>query len=111
MTNRISMGSIQLPEQGTILVDTNFLIDLLAPTIEEYSQNIGGVGIVDLVLACFLKRYSGLYLLTRNHKDFPTRIFHRSHVFPIEHERDVKTYAFYQYKPKVKQVEIEEAPF
>lgn len=175
MKSLINMGSIALPENSTILLDTNFFIDLfeheskysdffttvesldialvstllvkgefvrtkdrnklfdknilfskivstllkiddqfdglLTSIIEEYSYDIEGVNIIDLFLACFLKRYKRLYLLTRNHKDFPTKIFHRSHVFSIEHEKDVKTYALYQYMPKANKIDIEETPF
>ena len=82
----------------TILPMDVKISELLIPTMEEYGRNIEGVSIVDIVLACFIKRYKGLYLLTRNHKDFPLRIFERSCIFCIEHERDVKTYALYQYR-------------
>jgi len=84
--------------------------ELLVPTLSDYGHDIEGVSIADIILACFIKRYSGLYLLTRNHKDFPTRIFDRSGVFSIEHEKDVKTYALYQYRADNKKLVVEEMP-
>jgi predicted nucleic acid-binding protein len=85
--------------------------ELLVPIMAEYSTDLDGIELTDLFLGAFIKRYPGLYLLTRNHKDFPTRIFTRSHVFSIEHDRDVKTYALYQYKKDKLEVEAEVIPF
>ena len=85
--------------------------ELLVSTMAEYSHDLDGVEMTDLFLGTFIKRYPGLYLLTRNHKDFPTRIFTRSHVFSIEHDRDVKTYALYQYKKSELKIQAEDIPF
>ncbi|MFZ5932558.1 MAG: type II toxin-antitoxin system VapC family toxin [Patescibacteria group bacterium] len=83
---------------GTVLpfdMDTEKqMVDL----IEEYKQYMEGVSIVDLVLGCLLRRYkSRLYLLTRDHGDFPTTIFDRKRIFNINGIRDIKTYAVYSY--------------
>ncbi|KKU78493.1 MAG: hypothetical protein UY06_C0049G0004 [Candidatus Amesbacteria bacterium GW2011_GWA2_47_70] len=96
---------------GTPLPMDKQISELIIPTLEQYAQEIEGVELTDIILGCFLKRYQRLYLLTRNHKDFPTRIFERSHIFSIEHGRDVKTYALYQYRTKEKEVEAEVMPF
>lgn len=66
--------------------------------IEEYKQYMEGVSLVDLILGAFLKRYGNkLFLLTRDHKDFPTNVFDRMHVFNIDGIRDIKTYGVYCY--------------
>ena len=66
--------------------------------IEEYKQYMEVVSVADLILGCLLKRYKrNLYLLTRDHKDFPTTIFERRHVFNIDGIRDIKTYGVYSY--------------
>lgn len=77
---------------------------LIQPTIEEYSKDTDGLELTDIFLACFIKRYKSLYLLTRNHKDFPTRIFTRSNIFSIEDDRDIRTYALYQYKQTASEI-------
>ena len=82
-------------------------INLIQPTIEEYGFDSEGVSVVDFYLACCLKRYKGLYLLTRNHKDFPVRIFSRSYLFSIELPKDIRTYALYSYKTESDEI-IEE---
>jgi len=92
-------------------IDTSLPMDpevmkLIQPTIEEYGKDIDGVSPVDITLACCIKRYHGLYLLTRNHKDFPTKIFSRDYIFSVEHNRDVKTYALYYYMPKSTSITI-----
>jgi len=87
---------------------------LVQPTIETYGQDIEGVSLTDIYLACVIQRYRQVYLLTRDHHDFPTRLFDRTHVFLIELNKEIKTYALYQYrKPEEKKIdaEIEEIPF
>lgn len=78
--------------------------------IEQYKQYMEGIPLTDLMLAACLKRYQGLYLLTRDHHDFPTTIFDRIHVFNIESIRDIKTYGVYTYKSEKKVLE-EKIPF
>ena len=77
------------------------LEDLVLPAIEEYKQYMEGLPLTDLILATYLKRYVGLYLLTRDHADFPTSIFTREYIFNIKDFKE-KIYAIYSYKPKVK---------
>lgn len=87
---------------------------LVQPTIEAYGEDIEKVSITDLFLACTIQRYSKVHLLTRNHSDFPTKLFSRSHIFTVESEKDVKAYALYQYKqPSTSEIktEINEIPF
>lgn len=67
------------------------------PVMEEYKQYMEGLPLTDLVLGACLKRYSGLYLLTRDHTDFPTTVFDRLHIFNIEGIRDIRTYGVYAY--------------
>ncbi len=74
--------------------------DLIDGVIEEYGKDLPGVSAIDLYLAATLKRYKhGLYLLTSNHRDFPTSIFTRIHIEIIEEAKTIKSFAFYQYKP------------
>jgi hypothetical protein len=74
-------------------------VDALVPEIvDEYRQSTEGVSVTDFYLAACLKKYRRLLLLTRNHVDFPTKIFARSYIFPIETERDIRTYALYEYR-------------
>jgi|SRR3989344_2822838 len=82
---------------------------LIIPTIEDYKQYMEGLSLTDLILATCLKRYHNLFLLTRDHTDFPTSIFTREHVFNIEDFKE-KIYAIYSYKPK-KTILEEEIPF
>ncbi|MBI3443201.1 hypothetical protein HY008_00870 [Candidatus Woesebacteria bacterium] len=87
------------------LVGTNLSFDIntekeMVGLIEEYKQYMEGISVVDLILGCFLKKFeSRLYLLTRDHKDFPTSIFKRKYIFNIEGVRDIKTYGVYTYGP------------
>lgn len=98
------------------IVDTILPVDqevqrIVIDLIEDYGRDLDGVSTVDLYLAASLKRYKGLYLLTSNHRDFPTSIFFRSNIVHFELPKTVKVYAFYQYKPKKKKIEIKEVPF
>lgn len=77
---------------------------LVIPTIEEYKQKMEGLPITDLIIATYLKKYRGLYLLTNDHSDFPTSVFERKHIFNIEGFGD-KIYGLYTYKPKEKTFE------
>jgi predicted nucleic acid-binding protein len=85
------------------LVSTILPIDketekLVIGVIEEYKQYMEGLPVTDLVLAALLKKYRKLYLLTRDHKDFPTVIFDRCHIFTVGTLRDVWSYGIYAYK-------------
>lgn len=84
--------------------------DLILGLMIEYREWLEGVPITDLFLGACLKRYHGLGLLTRDHKDFPTTIFTRGEIFHFPSERDIKTYAIYSYLPEKEKVE-EELPF
>lgn len=76
----------------------NETLKLVQPTIEKYGNDMDGMEIVDIYLACVIQRYSTVYLLTRNHSDFPCRLFDRTHIFNIELDKEIRTYALYQYK-------------
>jgi len=90
------------------LLPTDASIHALAQsTIEEYGVDSEGVDPVDLYLACFLKRYKSLFLLTRNHQHFPQRIFTRNHIFNVELAKEIRTYALYQYKPGRLEIEAQ----
>ncbi len=80
-----------LPIDSSVELLTN---DLIA----EYSQDIKGVSPVDLYLGGMIKRYKLLYLLTKNHSDFPERLFTRKALINFELPKAIWTYALYQYK-------------
>lgn len=84
--------------------------ELVIPTIEEYGQKMEGLPLTDLIIAVYLKKYRGLYLLTNDHSDFPTSVFERKHVFNIDDFGD-KIYGLYIYKPKTKTIEEEISTF
>lgn len=103
----------------TTLVENLLPIDqgvykLVQPTIEKYGEDIEKVSLTDIYLACVLQRYSQVLLLTRNHQDFPTKLFSRDYLINIESKKDVKTYGLYQFKkaPRGEIIaQIEEIPF
>jgi predicted nucleic acid-binding protein len=72
---------------------------LIVPTVEEYKQYMENLPLTDLILAAYLKKYKGLYLLTRDHNDFPTTVFKREFVFNME-EFGEKIYGIYSYRPE-----------
>lgn len=82
----------------TLLPLDKDVYSLVQPTIEQYGADIEKVSLTDIYLACVIQRYTKVYLLTRNHQDFPTKLFIRSYIFSVEFSKDVKTYALYQYK-------------
>ncbi len=84
---------------------------LLFDLIDEYGGDLDGVSVTDLYLAASLKRYKNLYLLTRNHLDFPERIFSRELLYNFELPKNVYTYSFYRYKSKKDVLMIEDTPF
>jgi hypothetical protein len=96
---------------STLLPMDKQISELIVPTLEQYGSDLKGVSTVDIILCCFIKRYKGLYLLTANHKDFPTKILERSHTFCIEQSKEIKTYALYQYTTKKLEIEAEDIPF
>ncbi|MEK7163729.1 MAG: PIN domain-containing protein [Patescibacteria group bacterium] len=95
----------------TILPLDNETLRLVQPTIEIYASDMDKVELTDIYLACVIQRHSKVYLLTRNHSDFPCRLFSRSNIFNVGLEKDIKTYALYQYK-KSDTLEVkDEVPF
>lgn len=93
--------------ESTLPIDQE-VIKLIKPTLEKYGQDCDHLSLTDIYLAVFIQRYSKVYLLTRNHADFPTRLFSRKYIFNIESEKDVKAYALYQYKsPEATKIETE----
>lgn len=86
---------------------------LISGVIEEYGDYLTGTSAVDLYLAATLKRYGSLYLLTGNHKDFPTTVFDRFSPVNFPLANAIKTYAFYRYKSQDVKITIEkeDVPF
>lgn len=77
---------------------------LIVPTIEEYKDKMEGLPLTDLIIATYLKKYRGLFLLTNDHADFPVTVFSRDYVFNIS-DFGEKLYAIYTYRPNAKQLE------
>lgn len=64
--------------------------------------------LTDCSIAAYLKTHSdNLFLVTLNHKDFPTFLFDRVGIVPVDTEKDIFTLAFYSYnKPKAAKIGI-----
>lgn len=108
--NVVKQKLIYFEEKVETVLPVDITTEKLVPgLIEEYKQFIEGVSVVDLLLGACIKRYKSLKLLTRNHSDFPTKIYNREHIFTIELENDVKSYGIYSYKPEADV--LEEFPF
>jgi len=67
-----------------------------------------GASVVDCCIASLLKKYNQqLILATLNHKDFPTFLFDRIFIYPIDTEKDIFTLAFYRFNTeKAKKIKI-----
>lgn len=63
-----------------------------------YRRDSSHLSVTDAMLAASLKRYhpNQSFLLTRNHKDFPTSLFDRKILVPIEYEKEVQVHGIYQ---------------
>ncbi len=60
----------------------------------------GSTSPTDFYLASALMKYasgSKVYLLTKNHKDFPITLFDRADLVNIDGEHDVQTFGFYRF--------------
>lgn len=88
------------------LVETVIPIRTIPPSLIEelileygiYAR--GTVSYTDLCLGAAIKHYQGTYLLTRNYKDFPLKIFNCQGIFTLHFNNDLRTYCFYMYGKK-----------
>ncbi len=74
-----------------------------------YAQRkVTSPSLVDCSIAAYLKRYSSnMFFATFNHKDFPTFLFSRVGVLPIETDKEVFTLGFYCFdEKKAKEIAI-----
>jgi predicted nucleic acid-binding protein len=56
------------------------------------------ISLVDCFIAAYMKKYSDkLFLITKDHKDFPLSIFNRLHIFAFNAGDDVLAPAIYQF--------------
>lgn len=56
------------------------------------------ISLVDCCIAAYMKKYEkNLFLVTKNHRDFPIEVFNRIFIYPIEVGSDVSTAAIYQF--------------
>lgn len=66
-----------------------------------YGKNAKDVSYADYLLAKILKKYyKTSFLLSHNHKDFPTSVFQREHVVIFHKELEVKVYGIYNFSPE-----------
>ena len=75
------------------------LVDDALKIANSYSaRKLTSPSLVDCCIAAYLKHYaSNLFLVTLNHKDFPTFLFNRFFIYPIDTEQDVLPLGFYQF--------------
>ncbi len=100
----IAHKEIFLKKIGAILLNFNHAPDLLEEALEIsriYSHKgiqKGKISLVDCCLGALLKIYNkNIFLATLNHKDFPTILFDRKFIFPIDADDDIHTIAFYRF--------------
>jgi len=67
----------------------------LAQIYRRFGKDVSST---DFVLGATLARYPNTYLLTKDHDDFPVRIFDRVSVLPMQHKNGgVDTYGLFKY--------------
>lgn len=62
-----------------------------------YSAHSLSPSITDCFIAAFLKEHRDLFLITRNHKDFPPPLFIRDGSFLIERPKDILAFGIYRF--------------
>ncbi len=78
--------------------ESDLLRDALKIARYYAARKINNVSLADCFIASFLKKYkTNLYLITRNHKDFPAPLFVRDLVWTVDMPRDVVTFGFYRF--------------
>jgi len=61
----------------------------------------GQISLVDCCIGALLKQYNKkLFLATLNHSDFPTALFDREYIWPIDAKNNIFTVAFYRFNSK-----------
>ncbi len=83
----------------TLHIDQNILNEAYTLTM-LYRNKSKDVSPTDLMLGATLKKYShaGILLLTRDHSDFPVKIFDRQAVIPMQHTNGgIDTFALFKY--------------
>jgi hypothetical protein len=98
----------------TVIPVTALQKNIIESLIKEYGVYArGNVSYVDLCLASAIRQYPNTFLLTRNHSDFPLKIFSSQGLFAIHLNKAIRTYCLYAYgkeKPKKKDNK-DEIPF
>ena len=86
-----SFSNIPLPTNETIS-------DTIKIANAYSARRINSPSFIDCCIAAYLKNYhDNLFLVTLNHKDFPTFLFDRVFIYPINTEKDIFTLAFYKF--------------
>lgn len=81
----------------TLPFDENLNEIALNKIIPVYGKAKAKAGIVDLYLAGTLMKYRSVILLTANHQDFPTFLFDRIEVIPVENEVVIRMFGLYKF--------------
>lgn len=94
-------------EQMSFKVD-NTKDDIIAIANAYSARKHFSASVVDCCIASFLKKYSkNLFLVTLNHKDFPTFLFDRIFIYPVDTDKEVFPIGFYQFnEEKAKKIKI-----
>lgn len=92
-----------------LLIETTLPIrsikeEIIEQLIIEYGRYAkGNVSYADLCLGAAVKQFSNSLVLTRNHKDFPLKIFDCKGVFTVHLNKEARTYCFYSYRGMIKE--------
>lgn len=94
----------------TVIPITALQKDIIESLIKEYGAYArGNVSYVDLCLASAIKQYPNTFLLTRNHSDFPLRMFSSRGIFAIHLNKGIRTYCLYSYEKEEVEKKDDEA--
>ena len=88
-----NLSFLKLPFQGEDLINDAIRIANIYAARRNHKTSL-----VDCLIAAYLRKYSRhLILVTTNHQDFPTYLFDRLFIYPIDTEKDIITLAFYKF--------------
>jgi len=88
-----------------------FIIEDLKTTIYPIEKELGNLedlivvlqkikadaSYTDFLLTACLYKFPNAFLLTENHKDFPTEILDRKHLITVDTDKEIRNYAVYQF--------------
>lgn len=91
-----------------------FITNILKTTIYPIEKNLDDfedlivvlhnirpkAGYTDFLLSACLYKFPNAFLITENHKDFPTEILDRKHVVTIDTGKEIRNYGIYKFSTK-----------